>query len=61
MGLSHGLIEDTMLMMLLGGHLTGILWGRLLFSLVVVYLIVKIVSRLPEPALDRYLFRPVKS
>jgi hypothetical protein len=60
MGLSHGLIEDTMIMMLLGGHLIGIFCGRLIFSLAVVYVMVKIVSRLPESVLDRYLFRSAK-
>lgn len=34
--LCHSLIEDTLLVMLMGADLSGILWGRLLFSLVVV-------------------------
>ncbi len=52
MGLFHSLIEDTLLMLLLGAHLTGILWGRLLFSLVVVAVLVRIVHalRAPPPA-----------
>ncbi len=57
MGLSHGLIEDTILMLFLGGHILGLFWGRLLFSLITVYLLVKIVSRFSESTLDRYLFR----
>ena len=32
MGLCHSLVEDTILMMLLGGHLSGILGGRVVFS-----------------------------
>lgn len=36
MGLSHALIEDTLLMSLLGAHSVGTLWFRLLFSLLVV-------------------------
>jgi hypothetical protein len=44
MSLSHGLIEDTLVMMAMGGALGGILWGRLLFSLVVLYLLVKAVD-----------------
>lgn len=44
MNLSHGLIEDTLVMMALGGALGGILWGRLLFSLAFVYLLVKMVD-----------------
>jgi len=42
MALSHGLIEDTLLMMAIGGKLGGIFWGRLLFSLVVLFLLVRI-------------------
>ncbi len=42
MGLCHGLVEDTLLMVAIGGKLGGILWGRILFSLVVVFLIVKL-------------------
>lgn len=57
MGLSHGLIEDTILMLFLGGHFLGLFWGRLLFSLITVYLLVKVVSHLSEKTLDRYLFR----
>ena len=37
MGLCHGLVEDTLLMMAIGGKLAGILFGRLLFSLFVLY------------------------
>jgi len=57
MGLSHSLIEDTLLLMLLGGSLSGIFWGRIAFSLVCVYLMVKVVSRFPESVLDRWLFQ----
>jgi len=58
MGLCHGLIEDTLVMMLLGGHLSGIFWGRLVFSLIAIFLIGKLIQRLPAQACDRYLFRP---
>jgi hypothetical protein len=37
MGLSHALVEDTLLMIALGGHWGGVLLGRVLFSLVVIY------------------------
>lgn len=59
MGLCHSLIEDTLVMMLLGGHLSGILWGRLVFSLLAIFLIGKLIQRLPASVCDRYLFRPV--
>ncbi len=34
LGLCHGLIEDTLLVLLLGGHWSAILWARLIFALV---------------------------
>jgi hypothetical protein len=42
MGLAHSLIEDTLLMMLMGGHLLGTFWFRLAFSLAAVGLIVRV-------------------
>lgn len=44
MSLSHGLIEDTLVMLAMGGALGGILWGRVAYSLVVLYLLVKAVD-----------------
>ncbi len=41
MGLCHGLVEDTLLMVAIGGKITGVFWGRILFSLFVVYCIVQ--------------------
>lgn len=47
MGLSHALVEDTLLMLLIGANLWGVLVGRLVFSLAVV----AILSRLVAPRL----------
>lgn len=44
MGLCHGLIEDTLLMAAIGGKFAGILWGRILFSLIVTYLLVQVMT-----------------
>jgi hypothetical protein len=52
MGLSHGLVEDTLVMLAIGGALGGILWGRLLFSLMFIFLLVKLV--------DYYLLKRVE-
>ena len=57
MSLSHSLIEDTLVMMVLGGDLSGILWGRLLFSFLVVFLLGKLLRKIPEKVFDRYFFR----
>lgn len=42
MGLSHGMIEDTLLMAAIGGSLWGILLARILFSFVFIWIMVKI-------------------
>lgn len=41
MGLCHGLVEDTLLMVAIGGRIIGVFWGRILFSLLIVYCIVQ--------------------
>jgi len=46
MSLSHGLVEDTLLMLAIGGQLGGIFWGRLLFSLLVIFILARVVDRL---------------
>lgn len=42
MALCHGLVEDTLLMFALGGKLGGILWGRIIFALVVIFILVRV-------------------
>ena len=44
LALCHGLIEDTLLMMSLGASLSGILFGRILFALVVVFFMVHFIT-----------------
>jgi len=56
MGLCHSLIEDTLLLMLIGGHLSGVLWGRLILAIVAMAGIVQIVRRLPTNFQNRYLW-----
>lgn len=49
LGLCHSLIEDTLLVMLLGAHLSAVLWGRLVFG----FLLMALLARLPKlPALS---------
>ncbi len=55
MGIAHSLIEDTLLMLLLGADLSGILLARLLFSLMCVFLLFKIWAYLPSKYVHRYL------
>ncbi len=58
MGLCHSLIEDTLLMMVLGGHVSGVFWGRLFFTLVAVFLFSRLLRVLPQSFFERYLVRP---
>jgi len=61
MGLSHSLIEDTLLMVTIGGHLSGIFWARIIFTLVVMFLLVRFLSRMKEESFNRLFIRSVKS
>jgi hypothetical protein len=46
MGLCHSLIEDTLLIVAIGGKFMGIFWGRMIFALTVTFLLVKVGRRL---------------
>lgn len=58
MGLCHSLIEDSLLMMVLGGHISGVLWGRLIFALLMVFLLARLIRLLPHKYFERYIMRP---
>lgn len=59
LGLSHSLIEDTLLMMLIGADLSGILLGRVVFTLLVMFILVRLVERCSASTVDRYLVKSV--
>jgi spore maturation protein SpmB len=59
LGLSHSLIEDTLLMMLIGADLSGILLGRLIFTLAIIFLMVRFVKTCSEQAVQRYMVKSV--
>jgi hypothetical protein len=50
LGLCHSLIEDTLLILLLGADLSGILWARLAFAVVIVAILARLpwINRLPK-------------
>jgi len=56
MGLCHSLIEDSLLITLIGGHISGVMWGRLIFSLIAMAGIVQLVRRLPRRIQTSYLW-----
>ncbi len=49
LGLAHSLIEDTLLIVLLGADLSGILWARMVFACVVIALM----ARVPKSLFSR--------
>jgi hypothetical protein len=57
MSLCHSVIEDTLVIMVFGAHLAGILWARLIFTLVVVFVIARLITFVPESFFQRYLVR----
>jgi hypothetical protein len=59
MGLAHSVIEDTLLMMVLGAHLSGLFWARIVFAVGFTLILVQVVRRLPDRAVHRFLYRQV--
>jgi hypothetical protein len=57
MGLAHALIEDTMLALLLGAHMSGVFWGRLAFSLLFMAVLVRITATMSDGAFARLFMR----
>jgi hypothetical protein len=57
MGLMHSMIEDTLLMILLGGHISGVLFLRFIFAMMVIFLMVRLMRGLSSETFDRYFFR----
>jgi hypothetical protein len=55
MGLSHSLIEDTLLMLAIGASIMGVLIGRVLFTILIMVFLVKIINRLPKKTIEKYL------
>lgn len=53
MGLCHGLVEDTLLMAAIGGKFGGILWGRIVFSLIVTFVLVRVLRSLAARRIGR--------
>ncbi len=60
LAICHSLIEDTILILLLGADLTGILYARLLFSMILIAVIIRVVQGLNEVYFRRYFVYPPK-
>ncbi len=62
LGLCHSLIEDTLLMLLLGAHVSGVIWLRLLFTMLTLAIITRWLKRRSDRFIERWLFnRNVRS
>ena len=54
MGLSHSLIEDTILTLTIGASIIGILFGRIIFTLIVMIILAKFISILSKKTFEKY-------
>ncbi len=57
MSLCHGLIEDTLFALILGGHISGILFARIAMAVIVTMVLNQIIRAIPEPLFYRYFFK----
>lgn len=55
LALCHSIIEDTILVLLLGADLSGVLWARLIFSFIVIAVMTRMIDRLSIPFWKRHL------
>lgn len=49
MGLSHAMIEDTLIMAALGASLAGTVWGRLGYSFILMFIMARLLRRFGRP------------
>ncbi len=61
LALCHSIIEDTLLIMLLGADITGALYFRVLFALLLTAILVRLTNILSEKTINRFLIYPEKT
>ncbi|MBJ7538741.1 hypothetical protein I8J31_13730 [Marinomonas sp. C1424] len=59
LNLLHSLIEDTLLILLIGADFTTIFWGRIVFSLAVTSLLVIAINRIDEAICLKYFYKKI--
>jgi len=57
LGFCHSIIEDTLVIMLIGAHLSGVLWFRLAFSMIMTWFMVQLMDRSNDKFRLRYLIK----
>ncbi|NOH51794.1 hypothetical protein F0266_02525 [Vibrio coralliilyticus] len=60
LNLAHSMIEDTILVLLIGADFVTIFWGRLIFAFVVIAVMSQILKHISEPTCQRYLYKSVQ-
>ncbi|NRB70146.1 MAG: hypothetical protein HRU48_22825 [Vibrio sp.] len=60
LNLAHSMIEDTILVLLIGADFVSIFWGRLLFAFFVIAIMSQLLQRISEPTCQRYLYKSVQ-
>ena len=54
MGLSHSLIEDTLLMLAIGASVFGILFGRIIFTIFIMIILIRAITCISEKKFVKY-------
>lgn len=61
MGLSHSLIEDSLLMLSIGASISGILFGRLIFTAIIIVVLIRIIRRISKQRFEKYFItKPIR-
>ena len=60
LALLHSVIEDTILIMLMGAHISGALFFRVFFALILTSVIIHLVKKLSNDRLERFFVYPDK-
>ncbi|MBU0496634.1 MAG: hypothetical protein KKC68_04580 [Candidatus Thermoplasmatota archaeon] len=60
MGLSHSLIEDTLIMLAIGASIIGVLFARILFTIILMILLVQLVNRVSEKLFKKLFITKIK-
>lgn len=61
LNLMHSMIEDTLLVLLIGANFTTVFWGRIVFSIVVIAVLAFVVKRMDETRCQKYLYSKVET
>jgi hypothetical protein len=61
LNLVHSMIEDTLLIMLIGADFISIFWGRLIFGVIVIAIMSFAIRRMSDATCERYFYKRVVS